>query len=715
MRRRFVGKKLILLGAAAVFTLGFSTAVYADAPEGAEDPEKTEFHSTADGTEKEGFHENEGEKDTPVVTGQKEGSITEIDGKKYFYFDDHTLLEKANVVIDGYGYRADGDGVLSTRAGWLDVGEDWYYTTADGKICTGIAVQTKNQNYYIGDDGKMVRNCVIMLEGKYYYAGEDGAFVKDSGWISYDGKWYYSGETVELLQDQVIHVKGGYYYLGADAVMVKNTFVQAGTSLYYATKSGAFYTKPGWFWNGGKWYFLETGVTFARNSFIKSQGKTYYMDDDGSLMKNSFIYTENGIFYAVPGGVVRTKQGWRQIGDDWYYFSEGGALVQCKIVTSKGKKYYIDSEGKMVTDSQVIGDDGYAYKADNSGVLSIATGWIKEGDNWYRTNGKGKVYKDQFVTVSGVKYYFDEFGVMFSGGFFHVDSKMYYANSKGKVRTTKGWMKYDGNWYYSDAEGVFYRSVKLNIKGTDYYFNAKGIWSEEGVYEYYTGIINDTSYAMVNGRRYHMDENDNPDSWFGIDVSAWNGDIDWEAVAADGVDFAIVRAGGRFSESGGLYDDSKLAANVIGATNAGIPVGVYFFTQAITVEEAIEEAEYTINAIKGLNVELPIVIDTEHKSGGRHNNLTRQQRTDIVKAFCETVEKAGYRAMYYAGMAWCEDDLDTTQLAYMHWCAQWWLRNQCDDIGIPYQVWQYSDVGRINGIKGNVDINIWYRHQTTEE
>ena len=68
--------------------------------------------------------------------------------------------------------------------------------------------------------------------------------------------------------------------------------------------------------------------------------------------------------------------------------------------------------------------------------------------------------------------------------------------------------------------------------------------------------------------------------------------------------------------------------------------------------------------------------------------------------------------MYYAGMAWCESDLDTTQLTeYMHWCAQWWIRNQCDDLGIPYQVWQYSETGSIDGIKGNVDINIWYKNK----
>lgn len=191
----------------------------------------------------------------------------------------------------------------------------------------------------------------------------------------------------------------------------------------------------------------------------------------------------------------------------------------------------------------------------------------------------------------------------------------------------------------------------------------------------------------------------------GIDVSAYQGTIDWAKVKKDGVEFAFIRVGGRFGASGKFYPDSYAKTNLRNATQNGIKVGVYFFTQAITTKEAIEEAKYTLDVIKGFDVTLPVVIDTEYLSGGRHNKLNAKQRTDVCQAFCRTVEAAGYKGMVYANVAWLNNNLQMSRLSqYDVWVAQYY--HTCQYKG-KYVCWQYTSKGHVDGIRGNVDMNTW--------
>ena len=702
-------------------------------------------------------------------------SMIEVDGNAYYLDPEGVLLVSGNVVLGDLGFRADKNGVLSVKGGWMKVGENWYYTETDGKLRRSWVVRTGGITYYVNADGIMVTDEIVEVEGKYYYFDSTGALVLSEGWFQLDDNWYYLKGDWSLAWDEVIEVNnrkyfmdedgclvtnavveidgqlyyalssgairtfGGWvyagndwYYAGNDGVLVQNQvitsagrlyalnqegklcvsqFVYTGDKLYFATSSGAFYKGTGWRYDDGGWHFAEAGGEFKLDGFITSAGKQYYMNSEGIMVTDSIVSVGEDSFYVNQNGVLRTASGWIYHDSCFYYIDSSGKILKDSILGSGEYMYYMDPEGRMVTSCYAIASNGKTYQANEKGELTPVTGWLDNGGQWLYADENGIASRDEFTVLGGKTYYFDKDGVMASDGFFFVGNDMYYAAKSGNVRTTRGWMQLGENWYFSNDKGVFFRSATITSKGEEYYFNAEGIWEPVDEY-YYTGIIEDTSYISEGERRYHVDSNGEKDSWFGIDVSAWNGDIDWKKVAADGVDFAIIRAGGRFAESGGLYDDSKLVENIKGATEAGIPVGVYFFTQAISVEEAIEEAEYTVSRIKGLDVELPVVIDTEYKQGGRHNDISRQTRTDVVKAFCDTVEKAGYKSMYYAGMAWCESDLDTTQLTeYMHWCAQWWIRNQCDDLGIPYQVWQYSETGSIDGIKGNVDINIWYKNK----
>ena len=195
----------------------------------------------------------------------------------------------------------------------------------------------------------------------------------------------------------------------------------------------------------------------------------------------------------------------------------------------------------------------------------------------------------------------------------------------------------------------------------------------------------------------------------GIDVSKHQGNIDWTKVAADGVEFAFIRVGLRgYGTEGKLVEDEYFEQNIKGALQAGIKVGVYFYSQAITDAELLEEANLVLEKIKPYNVELPIVYDVEKVSGGkgRANDLSVEERTRLTALFCQTVQDAGYKPMIYHNMEMATLMLDLGQLEqYDKWFAYY-----NDDLYYPYayKVWQYSEKGAVDGINEEVDLNIWF-------
>ena len=195
----------------------------------------------------------------------------------------------------------------------------------------------------------------------------------------------------------------------------------------------------------------------------------------------------------------------------------------------------------------------------------------------------------------------------------------------------------------------------------------------------------------------------------GIDVSKHQGNIDWTKVAADGVEFAFIRVGLRgYGTEGKLVEDEYFEQNIKGALQAGIKVGVYFYSQAITDAELLEEAKLVLEKIKHYNVELPIVYDVEKVSGGkgRANDLSVEERTRLTALFCQTVQDAGYKPMIYHNMEMGTLMLDLSQLeSYDKWFAYY-----NDELYYPYayKVWQYTEKGAVDGINEEVDLNIWF-------
>lgn len=193
----------------------------------------------------------------------------------------------------------------------------------------------------------------------------------------------------------------------------------------------------------------------------------------------------------------------------------------------------------------------------------------------------------------------------------------------------------------------------------------------------------------------------------GIDVSYFQENIDWERVKADGVDFVFIRIGFRgYGEEGTLNVDSAFHENIKGAQAAGLEVGVYFFAQAINEEEAIEEANFVLKELEGYELQMPVVYDPEtiRHTEARTDNVTKEQFTKNTLAFCKTIEEAGYDSMIYCNLLWQVFKLEMSDLQHIPtWYADYEFFPQT-----PYhfEIWQYTQSGEVDGIEGDVDINL---------
>lgn len=248
----------------------------------------------------------------------------------------------------------------------------------------------------------------------------------------------------------------------------------------------------------------------------------------------------------------------------------------------------------------------------------------------------------------------------------------FYLKTDGVVKYT-GWQTLDGKLYYFDASGKKVTGEQV-IQGAKYNFASDG------------------SLVVGSGA-------------FGIDVSKWNGTIDWNAVRNSGVNYVIIRCGYRGSSTGVLVEDPKFRANIKGATAAGIKVGVYFFSQAVNKNEAVEEASMVLGLIKDYKISYPVFLDVE-ASGGRADGIDKATRTDVIKAFCETIQNSGYTAGVYANKSWLTSKIDAGALGrYKIWLAQY---ASAPTYTGRYDMWQYKSTGRVSGISGNVDLNLSY-------
>ena len=187
----------------------------------------------------------------------------------------------------------------------------------------------------------------------------------------------------------------------------------------------------------------------------------------------------------------------------------------------------------------------------------------------------------------------------------------------------------------------------------------------------------------------------------GIDISVWQGNINWEKVKSAGIEFAMLRCGfGKNSHQ----KDTQFETNYKNAKAAGVPVGVYHYSYATSVADAEKEADFCLSLLKGKQFEYPIAFDIEDKI---QRDLGKELISKIIVAFCEKVEKAGYYVCIYANKDWLVNRIDTyCKTRYDVWIAEWTKKPTYNG---QFGLWQYSSKGNVNGISGNVDMNIAYK------
>ena len=353
------------------------------------------------------------------------------------------------------------------------------------------------------------------------------------------------------------------------------------------------------------------------------------------------------------------------------YVSDGGVKIEASnnavTVTDSGlitaavvgsADVVITTNEKDATGNQIVKKISVTVKDDPSMDSTKPLTYTKDGKELqvYYKNAEGN-----YVEAKWADYYkYDEF----------------YVKGDVEYKYT-GWQTLDGNVYYFDENGVKVTGEQI-IGGTKYHFASDGT------------LIKD------NGSR-------------GIDVSTYNGTIDWTAVKNSGISFVIIRCGFRGYTKGGLILDSKYQSYIQGATAAGLKVGLYLFSQATNEAEAVEEASLCVNLAQGYKISYPIFIDSEYANGshtGRADGLDKATRTAVCKAFCETIKSAGYTPGVYASKSWLYNKLDAGQLSgYKIWLAHY--TGETDYTG-KYDLWQHTDKGSVNGIKGKVDLDISY-------
>lgn len=250
----------------------------------------------------------------------------------------------------------------------------------------------------------------------------------------------------------------------------------------------------------------------------------------------------------------------------------------------------------------------------------------------------------------------------------------FYSEEREKLKGE--WKKNDKGWWYEYSNGKYPKISWRKIDGKWYYFNSEGYWVDNNIYE----------------------EN----TLKGIDVSAWQEKVNWQAVKNDGIDFAMIRLGYNTERLDRYYQ-----RNMKEADKVHIPVGVYYYSKATTEADAIRDAKFVIENLKGYKVSYPVAIDLEDKV---QENLSKEELGKIARAFADEVKSAGYTPMVYANENWYQNYIDWSLLGDVEkWIARY---NAIINPKIERQIWQCCDTGLIDGVNGNVDINFGYKDYT---
>lgn len=410
--------------------------------------------------------------------------------------------------------------------------------------------------------------------------------------------------------------------------------------------------------------------------------------------------TDKGKVKGIAAGdaviTVTYKEG------DTTYSATCNVKVTAGVTISFAKSSYTKKAGetldlsKQLTVTNGTSAGKVTYKSSDSAIVSVKDGVataVKEGSaKITATYTEGELSMSAECTVT-------------------VEKKEDDSASKAKLKDKNGRQMYilNGDKYVEATAADYATADRFFYKTTGYKYTG---WQTIGGKVYFYDINNNyvTGEQVIQGAKYNFGTDgalivNSSTGITGIDVSKWNGSIDWAAVKNSGISYVIIRCGYRGSSTGALIEDPKFKANIQGATGAGLKVGVYFFTQAMDEREAVEEASMVLGLISKYNITYPVFLDVE-SSGGRADGIDKATRTAVCKAFCQTIQNSGYTAGIYANKTWFTEKMDASQLsAYKIWLAQYAAAPTYTG---RYDMWQYSSKGKVSGISGNVDMNLSY-------
>ncbi len=609
----------------------------------------------------------------------------------------------------------------------------------DKKDSTNITKNVENEESLSISDDKSFDNLksqsnlnqkrfkIYKENGKIYCMNIDDNKLVDTGWIDYDGKRYFCKKNGELYVNQIITFGPKVaYYLGSNGYVLKSVFEDNGVLRHSDINTGML-SQTGWIEENGKKYFSKNNFgELYRNQIITFGPKVaYYLGNNGYVLKS--VFEDNGILrHSDINTGILSQTGWiEENGKKYFSKNNFGELYRNQIITFGPKvAYYLGNNGYVL--KSVFEDNGVLRHSDiNTGILS-QTGWIEEnGKKYFSKNNFGELYRNQIITFGPkVAYYLGNNGYVLKS-VFEDNGVLRHSDINTGILSQIGWIEENGKKYFSKNNfGELYVNQIITFgPKVSYYMGSDGSASKVSTgwfikdgktsYSFSDGSIA-KGHVMINGLKYYFDNNGYLKSKVGIDISVWNEIVNWNEIKKAGIDFVIIRSSGSYASNGKLYKDSKFDSHIRGALNAGLQVGIYHYSQAITRDEAILEARYVDSIIRPYKskLTLPVAFDRELYSEsngyyGRTYKIGKEKDAEVSLAFLDEITRLGYKGSFYSYTSYLNNQINMNKISpkYPVWVAQY--NYKCDYKG-PYTTWQYSSQGKVNGIRGNVDMNIMY-------
>ncbi len=635
----------------------------------------------------------------------------------------------------GLYYYIDGKPLTES---WIGGGEWKYYVDANGRALEGLQTVGGDTYYFKAFPWCNVQYGWQTVNGtKMYFDEQTGALRTDvtspaeqakNGWQKENGGLYYYVDGKPLTESWIGGGEWKYYVDGTGRAL--EGLQTVGSDTYYFKAFPWCNVQYGWQTvNGQAMYFdEETGALRTDQTPPAEETKNGWQTEDGGLYYyiNGKLLTESwiggGAWKYYVDGSGRAVEGLQTIEGKTYYFKPyPWCNVQYGKQTVDGKELFFDeTTGALVTDPSGTGEGGQPASGE---------GWRDKNGGLYYYTADGVLATNRWIGSGEWKYYVDDTGRALEG-FHRIDGETYYFKPYPWCTVQYGWQAVNGGLYYLGDDGVLRRGQWIGEGAWKYYVDGTGR-ALEGLRE-----INGKTYyfkefpwcnlqygtQIVNGKTMIFDDTTgalisstarpSPTGYLeeGIDVSEYQMTIDWNQVATSGIDYAIIRI---LSYRGGtLHIDPYFERNVEGARNAGLKVGVYYYTYATSEAEVIEELALVRDELAkvektGFRFDYPIYVDIEGNT--YTNTLTTQRRTELVLYAQAILYQLGYYGGLYTYKNYALNSLDMNQLRdFDLWLAEYTDNDRPSYPG-PYMAWQYTSSGTMPGISGKVDKNYCYK------